>query len=193
MATVYIVRHGNTFDAGDTILRVGGHTDLPLSLSGEAQAAALGEALSKICFDRAIVSPLKRTQMTANAILSKQATQFAPELSRQLIEVDYGPDEGQPEDTVIARIGQDALRAWETDATVPLGWKVDPLALRQVWCEILADASKTELIVTSNGVARFVLDVAQHHGVERKLNTGAYGVLEGSGKHWRVTEWNIRP
>lgn len=193
MATVYIVRHGNTFDAEDTILRVGGPTDLPLSSSGQAQATALGDALSKIRFDRAIVSPLKRTLMTANAILSKQAAPLKPELTRHLIEVDYGPDEGQPEDTVIARVGQDALRAWETDATVPPGWKVDPFALRQVWREILAEASKTELIVTSNGVARFVLDVAQHQGVERKLKTGAYGILDGSGENWHVTAWNIRP
>ncbi|MEL6754250.1 MAG: histidine phosphatase family protein, partial [Pseudomonadota bacterium] len=42
MQTLYIVRHGNTFDTGDTVLRVGGRTDLPLSTSGEMQATALG-------------------------------------------------------------------------------------------------------------------------------------------------------
>ncbi|HAO37083.1 MAG TPA: histidine phosphatase family protein, partial [Hyphomonas sp.] len=38
MARLIIVRHGNTFDKGDTVTRVGGRTDLPLSASGLAQA-----------------------------------------------------------------------------------------------------------------------------------------------------------
>ena len=40
MSRVYIVRHGNTFDRGDVILRVGGRTDIPLSTSGIDQAKA---------------------------------------------------------------------------------------------------------------------------------------------------------
>jgi broad specificity phosphatase PhoE len=193
MATVYIVRHGNTFDKGDTVLRVGGATDLPLSTSGQAQAAALGEMFKDIAFDRAVVSPLKRTRMTADAILSRQACAPKPEFNDSLIEVDYGPDEGKPEDEVIARIGQDALDAWEADATVPQDWKVDPAALRQAWRDLLNDTKGTELIVTSNGIARFVLDEVVHDGAERKLKTGAYGVLEGSGDVWRVIRWNVRP
>ncbi|MFZ4686424.1 MAG: histidine phosphatase family protein [Hyphomonadaceae bacterium] len=35
---IFIVRHGNTFDKGDVVTRVGGRTDLPLSTSGSAQA-----------------------------------------------------------------------------------------------------------------------------------------------------------
>lgn len=193
MATVYIVRHGNTFDKGDVVLRVGGPTDLPLSTSGQAQARALGEAFTEVTFDRAVVSPLKRTRMTADAILALQTSAPDPEFADALIEVDYGPDEGQPEEAVIARIGEHALHAWETDATVPPNWKVDPIALRQAWRDLLADTKGCELIVTSNGIARFVLDVAAHDGAERKLKTGAYGVLEGEGDKWRVVRWNVRP
>ena len=38
---VYIVRHGNTFDKGDVVTRVGARTDLPLSSSGQTQAEQL--------------------------------------------------------------------------------------------------------------------------------------------------------
>lgn len=193
MATVYIVRHGNTFDPGDIVRRVGGATDLPLSSSGQTQAHALAEALADIPFDRAVVSPLKRTRMTADAILARQTRDLTPEFSDTLIEVNYGPDEGLPEADVITRIGQDALDAWEGDAIVPQGWDVNPASLRQAWRKLLTDATGCELIVTSNGVARFVLDVADHKGVPRKLKTGAYGILDGQGDDWRVVAWNIRP
>lgn len=193
MAIVYVVRHGNTFDKGDTVLRVGGGTDLPLSSSGQAQAAALGDAFSAIQFDSAIVSPLKRTRMTAEAILSVQAKRPPTEFSDDLIEVDYGPDEGKPEDAVIARIGQSALDSWEADAIVPSGWKVDPVAMQQAWRALLINLTGTVVIVTSNGVARFLLDVATHDGVDRKLKTGAYGRLEGAGDAWTIAQWNVRP
>ena len=193
MAIVYIVRHGNTFDAGDIIRRVGRGTDLPLSQSGQAQAAALGQALADVAFDKALVSPLLRTRMTADAILSTQTVPPKPHYDDRLIEIDYGPDEGAPETDVIQRLGSDAIEAWDKDAIVPSGWQVDPDALTSAWRDLLGAATGTVLIVTSNGVARFVLDVAAHDGVARKLKTGAYGRLEGEGEDWRVRDWNIRP
>ena len=38
-----IARHGNTFDKGDVCVRCGLHTDLPLSVSGNAQAVLMGK------------------------------------------------------------------------------------------------------------------------------------------------------
>jgi probable phosphoglycerate mutase len=191
--TLYIVRHGNTFDPGETVLRVGGRTDLPLSRSGQAQAQALGQHLSGVRFDRARVSPLRRTRMTADAILGAHPSPPKIEPTESLIEIDYGPDEGQPETDVIKRLGQDALTAWDQHATVPKDWHVDPDRIRVGWRAILDSANGTELIVTSNGVARFLLDLAAHDGVDRKLKTGAYGVLERRGGDWQITTWNVRP
>ncbi len=193
MARLYVVRHGNTFDHGDIVRRVGGRTDLPLSQSGQVQARALAKAFSSIRFDRALVSPLRRTRMTADAILDAQTQPPKAELTESLIEIDYGPDEGEAEDKVVARIGEDALRAWDRDAIVPDGWIIDPQAVRNGWRTLLQDLKGTVLIVTSNGVARFLLDIADHDGVDRKLKTGAYGVLEGENETWRITDWNVRP
>ena len=187
MRRAIVLRHGNTFDAGDVIRRVGRGTDLPLSRSGEAQAKALARHFSDWTFDAVISSPLLRTRQTAEAI--SRPIQF----DDRLLEIDYGPDEGKPEDEVIARIGEDALKAWDERAVPPSGWAVDPERIRSDWRDILSDLSGTTLIVTSNGIARFLLDIAEHDGVDRKLKSGAYGCLEDDGSGWVITGWNIRP
>src|SRR5262245_19245731 len=101
-ARVFIVRHGNTFDKGDVVLRVGGRTDLPLSVSGRAQVEKLAQhfAGEGIRFASARSGPLKRTRETAAAILAARAA--APQLTTDLFlrEIDYGPDEGRPETDV---------------------------------------------------------------------------------------------
>jgi len=195
-ARLYIVRHGNTFDKGDVVTRVGGRTDLPLSTSGKAQARALGEHLKDVRFATARSGPLKRTRETAAAILSAQAV--APELTTELFlrEIDYGPDENRPEDEVVARIGKAALEAWERDSIPPPGWRVDPAALVGNWQELFSDLAEEEgahLIVTSNGIARFALAAAGEARTDAKLGTGAYGIVEISGGEAIVPAWNVRP
>jgi broad specificity phosphatase PhoE len=187
MRRVIIVRHGNTFDAGDVIRRVGRGTDLPLSLSGQAQAKALSVHFTDTAFDRVISSPLKRTLETASAITAQI------EFDDRLLEIDYGPDEGKPEDEVVARLGASVIERWDTDATPPPDWAVDPSQIRSDWADILNESVGTTLVVTSNGIARFALDVATHDGAERKLKTGAYGIIEEREDGWHVTAWNVRP
>ena len=189
---VYIVRHGNTFDKGDTILRVGGKTDLPLSSSGVTQANRLSTALENVEFGKAFSSDLKRTRQTADAILRGQ--DYA--LAKFLTEVDYGPDEGCPETDVVARIGAQALKKWDSEAIPPQGWKVDVDGLRTAWQAFLAscDANSNTLVVTSNGVARFLLDVVvSDKSVPLKLRTGAYGIVELGPVGPVLTGWDIRP
>ena len=191
-----IVRHGNTFDKGDVVTRVGGRTDLPLSVSGLAQAEALARHFASHVFATARSGPLKRTRETAAAILAAQAN--PPELLTDLFlrEIDYGPDENRPEEDVIARIGKPALEAWERDFIPPPGWRVDPAALIGNWQETFAelrDQAGDHLIVTSNGIARFALSAAGATGLEGKLATAAWGVIALEGEEARVTEWNVRP
>ncbi len=189
---VYIVRHGNTFDKGDTILRVGGKTDLPLSVSGTEQAEQLAQAFEGIEFRAAYSSDLKRTRQTAEAILGGRP--YA--LAKFLTEVDYGPDEGRPEADVVARLGADALKRWESKAIVPQGWKVDVDDLRTAWQAFLAqcDLHANTLVVTSNGVARFLLDVVGgEKTVPLKLRTGSFGVVDLGAGGPVLTGWDIRP
>ncbi len=190
---IYIVRHGNTFDPGDTVLRAGARTDLPLSQSGQAQAAALSRAFKEQTFDRVFASPLKRTQETARAIVEAARIETADFLT----EIDYGPDEGRPESEVVARLGQAALNRWNTAAIPPADWDVDPNQIRQDWIEFFARCDRTAntLVVTSNGVARFILDVVAGVGqdVPRKLRTGSYGVIALNPTGPKLNAWNVRP
>ena len=195
-ARLIIVRHGNTFDKGDVVTRVGGRTDLPLSSSGRVQAQALAHHFASHTFATARSGPLKRTRETAAAILAAQTN--PPELTTDLFlrEIDYGPDENRPEDEVIARIGKPALEAWERDFTPPPGWRVDPAALIGNWQETFAelrDQPGDHLIVTSNGIARFALTAANAAGHDGKLATGAWGVIVLEGEGVRVVDWNLRP
>jgi probable phosphoglycerate mutase len=197
-ATLYIVRHGNTFEKGDVVTRVGGRTDLKLSPSGEAQAQVLARhfAESGVAFASARTGPLKRTRRTAEIILSAQAV--APELTVDLFlrEIDYGPDENRPEAEVVARIGQPALEAWERDSLPPPGWRVDPAAVIGNWQQTVSELGKVEgahLIVTSNGIARFALQAAGATRADAKLATGAYGIIEVGNGAEAVRDWNIRP
>lgn len=196
MARLIIVRHGNTFEKGDVVTRVGGRTDLPLSPSGQAQAEALAQHFAAAPFATARSGPLKRTRATAAAILAAQVS--PPELLTELFlrEIDYGPDENRSEADVIARIGAAALEAWERRSLPPPGWRVDPQALIGNWQELFADLrgeAGDHLVVTSNGIARFALVAA---GVERddaKLVTGAYGIVDLEGEAASVRAWNVRP
>lgn len=204
MTTLYVVRHGNTFDKGDTITRVGARTDLPLSVSGAAQAEALAthfESLAPQGFHAAYCSPLLRTRQTAEAILSAQTSGREFETLEFLREVDYGPDENRPEDEVIARIGEEALRAWDEHAVPPPGWEIEPEQLKAAWRDLFVELGKTSadrpvLIVTSNGIARFLLDAVTAYAAEPasiKLKTGAYGTVRISDEMVTLINWNVRP
>ncbi|WP_068314802.1 histidine phosphatase family protein [Polycladidibacter hongkongensis] len=202
MTRIVVARHGNTFDKGDVVTRVGGRTDLPLSVSGKAQAAALAEHCQRqgLRFNRAFCSPLQRTKQTARAVLELQGDDVELKVLPFLVEVDYGPDENKPEAEVVARIGEAALKAWEEQAVPPPGWHIDPPAVIGRWQEFFAKAVKSYagedvLLVTSNGIARFALQAAGlAEGVDLKLKTGAYGVFElQSGGEISLTSWNLRP
>lgn len=199
MARLYIVRHGNTFDKGDTVTRVGARTDLPLSASGREQAQRLAGQFSGIRFNAALCSPLMRTRQTARAILSQRTDNPALLIAPFLTEIDYGPDENQPEEVVAARLGL-ALEAWDRDAVPPPGWQVDVDAICSGWRALLARAAAlpedaAALAVTSNGIARFLPDLVDKapDGLDRKLKTGAWGEVAVSSSGSEILSWNLRP
>ncbi len=204
MTDVFIVRHGNTFDKGDIITRVGARTDLPLSISGKAQAEGLAQHFVDTVhcgFQKTYCSPLARTRQTAEKILS--VFKEAPEIETLefLREVDYGPDENQPEDAVITRLGEDALRAWDEEAIPPSGWDIDPERLKHEWRALFSDIASNDvegpiLIVTSNGIARFALDAMTEFAMKPdsiKLKTGAYGQVKITNQTIKLLSWNVRP
>jgi 2,3-bisphosphoglycerate-dependent phosphoglycerate mutase len=203
--TLIIARHGNTFGPNDTPTRVGAHTDLPLVEKGFEQARAIGRYLNdnRLIPDVVYTSKLQRTIQTAEAAI-KASTISNPIFGLDIFnEIDYGPDENKPEADVIARIGANAIAAWDKDAIVPDGWVVDPDEITQNWIafadQICAhNDNETVLVVTSNGIARFAPHITEdfdgfckNHDI--KLSTGAFGILVHEDDAWHVKDWNIKP
>ncbi len=194
MTRIVICRHGNTFDKGDVVTRVGARTDLPLSTSGREQAQKLADELSGFSFTKAYCSPLIRTRQTTVAIIN-------PETSLQILdfltEIDYGIDENKPEAEVVARLGQDLLDLWDLEAIPPKGWEVDPEALIMSWIAFFdehRDDDSDILVVTSNGIARFALDAIEgtDTSIPRKLRTAAFGQVELSSEKTELLYWDKR-
>ncbi len=205
MTTLIIARHGNTFGPDDTATRVGAHTDLPLVEKGEAQGRAIGKYLAenRLIPDVVYASELQRTQKTAELAIKESGVSNPVYTLDIFNEIDYGPDENQTEDTVIARIGEQAIKDWDEHAKVPDGWKVDPDQIIENWKkfadQICAfDDNETVLVVTSNGIARFAPHItgdfdgfAANHKI--KLSTGAMAIFKHENGQWRIEEWNIKP
>ena len=180
-----VVRHGNTFNSGDVILRVGSATDIPLTEKGVAQGNAVGRDLAAagIKVDAIFAAPLLRTKRSAEEIASYYDN-MPVVVEKFLTELDYGMDDGQPEDDIVLRLGivesngeitaqtsldelrekgKAALKKWDSEAVLPRAWAhLAPRAkqLEKDWAEfgrLVASefSGKTVVAVTSNGIARF--------------------------------------
>lgn len=206
MTDIYIIRHGNTFEAGEAPRRVGARTDIPLTVKGHEQAKALGEHFKAkgIQFSNVYSSPLIRAQQTAEGLRPVMAESVSLQKLEVLNEIDHGPDENLTEDKVIARIGEEAIRDWDEKAIPPKDWHVDSDKRLATWRQIFThhlghDLGVSEAYVTSNGAARFALLALRDmkFGLPElstlKLKTGAYGHirLDGEGAHF--IDWNVRP
>ncbi|TXC69875.1 histidine phosphatase family protein [Sphingomonas ginsenosidivorax] len=191
MCRIIIARHGNTFEPDEPPRRIGARTDLPLVASGRAQATALGAHFRTrgLVFERCLTSPLLRTRLTAALVLDGAPCPVTA--ADWLVEIDHGPDEGRTEDEVRARVGAEALAAWERDATPPVDWRVDAVQRRAAWAMWFGDAAEmggTVLVVTSNGAARFAAPGAG------RLRTGSYGeVAISADAPPRIVAWDVRP
>lgn len=214
MTTLIIARHGNTFDPGETPTRVGVRTDLPLVESGREQARALGRYLREhdLRPDAAYCSALRRTRETAEIALREAGIRLPVYALDIFNEIDYGPDENKTEAEVIARIGKDAIDAWDKNAIVPDGWLATPEEIIRNWQDFAAhiakkddtqsghplDIHETVLVVTSNGIARFAPHIAgdyeafcREHPI--KLSTGALGIVNITENKGKIIVWNVKP
>ena len=204
MTRLIIARHGNTFGPDDIPTRVGKHTDLPLVESGREQARRIGAYLQaeRLIPDVVYASNLQRTQETARIAIKESGVSNPVFTLDMFDEIDYGPDEDKVEADVIARIGADAIAAWDESAVVPEGWGVDPDQIIRNWQDFgeqirAHDDNETVLVVTSNGVARFAPylmgDFDGFRGeYEIKLATGALGVFVFENGGWVVKEWGLK-
>lgn len=195
---IFIIRHGNTFDSSADARRIGAATDIPLVESGRVQADRLGGWFAERSLPIRCIhsSPLQRARETAMRIAAATGHAFTGTLP-WLSEIDHGPDEGRPEAEVLDRIGARALADWDEQGIAPDGWIVDAPARLAAWRKWFArevEGEGADLLVTSNGAARFALLASGLPSASLKLRTGAVGELavESDGEV-RLIRWDERP
>ena len=91
MTRFFLVRHGET--EWNRLRKIQGVSDIPLNDTGRAQAAALGDILSRHRFDLIVSSPLSRALETARIVATKLGMPRPLEIP-DLIERNYGEAEG---------------------------------------------------------------------------------------------------
>jgi len=204
LTTLLVARHGTVFAPGETSTRIGVRTDLPLSETGVEQARILGWYLrkNKLIPAKIFTSTLLRAVQTAEEVKKVLELDIPIEALELFNEIDYGPDENQPEEKIRARLGDDVMRAWEEEGLPPRGWKVDPTGLRALWSDFGARVQrefpeKNILLITHSGIARFssVLtgDTYGLHTDELRLSSGGLGHFVYQGPQWECLGWNIKP
>ena len=150
-------------------------------------------------------SELQRAKQTAEQAQKIMGTHLPIHRLAIFNEIDYGPDENKTDEEVIARIGIEALKAWDAEGIAPSGWNVDPKNIIRDWHhfanqQLTEHQGKTILVVTSNGIARFApyltgdFDAfAAKHKI--KIATGALCIFEksNSSESWECINWNLKP
>jgi probable phosphoglycerate mutase len=222
MRHLIIVRHGNTFRPGETPTRVGARTDLPLV--EEERARKAGRLLRSLdCLpDRVFAAPLQRTMRTAELLLHELGLKLTVRPAPAFTEIDHGPDENQPEERVLLRLGRRCLersgitlfseeearrrgeqiiRLWDAEAIPPPGWRVDATALVAGWKAFAAGIGPGEkvLMVSSGGVIRFAPHLLPQ--ARRLLFSQRHGITAATGGvcifardagDWDCPHWNLR-
>jgi broad specificity phosphatase PhoE len=141
MLELWLVRHGET--VWNRERRIQGHSDVPLSDLGVAQAERLAARLAGRCFDAVYASDLQRAFQTAQVALPDQELR----LDARLREINLGRFEGKVWADIPAE-EQPLLLQWYRgpfDARVPEGESNDDLYARvQAW---LADLPKAGRVI----------------------------------------------
>jgi probable phosphoglycerate mutase len=131
MLTLVLTRHGLTARSLPE-QHLGQRIDIGLSEAGQAQAAALGQRLAGVAFERILASPLARARQTATIVRTTLPTRPDIEVDPRLAEMDYGRWEGLTYDQ-IEQEDAAARASWEDDpATIacPGGESGDQVAER---------------------------------------------------------------
>jgi len=205
MPQLILVRHGNTFESGETPTFVGGRTDMNLTAKGEAQ----GQAIAAMIHDKfmplesIVTGPLIRTRRFAEMIHAETGVPFS--VDQRLCEIDYGLWENKTTEDVIAQYGAACFEAWEFEGVWPatMGWSPDQATLNENIRSLLAQqheklratGSTNRVLVTSNGILRIVYRLVTGHRPDNaaKVKTGHYCVLSPTAEGWTIDAWNEKP
>lgn len=200
-------RHGNTFNSGDRVYRVGKRNDLPLTSIGEVQAEFLANQLIKkgIIPCAIYCGPLKRTVRYAQIVIEKMQLPLQLRIDERLNELDYGGWAGLT-DAEINEKYPDDLRLWVDESLWPAGSKWPETeasviaAVADFERELSAkyEGDEVVLVVSSAGKLKYFLRLlgdavqCQQKG-GTSVKTGNICKLSCSDKKCKIDLWNASP
>jgi ribonuclease H / adenosylcobalamin/alpha-ribazole phosphatase len=123
----HLLRHGRTEHTPER--RYSGRNDLPLSLTGRAEAEAAAVRAGELGIDAVVASPLRRARETAEIVAA--ALGLPVEVDDDLAELDFGDLEGLTLDEALAKHPL-ATRRFMADVTAaaPGGESVEQVSTR---------------------------------------------------------------
>tara|TARA_R110002110_G_scaffold124505_2_gene301856 strand:+ start:6948 stop:7625 length:678 start_codon:yes stop_codon:yes gene_type:complete len=211
--TLYLYRHGNTFDTGDKIVQVGLKSDLALTQRGEEQANLLGQYLQAHNITPSYIYSGSLQRQTKSLELLKT---YYPDTPAQthisaLDEIDYGLWEGLSSDEIKQQWPEQDL-SWQHQTkwqdNIFIGSQQDHTdklltffdTLRQNQAQ--ANTQSPQILISSNGIIRYFLYftekwdqlVSDHAMLELKVKTGHFcKVILDQNNKIHVEAWNIKP
>lgn len=186
MSRLLLARHGET--EWNALGRLQGHTDIPLSDVGRAQARALAGSVAAAGLAAVVTSDLLRARETGEIVAAALGL-GAPAIDPGLRERRFGEFEGLTRDECAAR-HPEAWRAWQARTGGPPGAEPREQAIARMaeaLARLAAGAERGPLLVVSHGgVMRLWLMTLLGEDVPLIPNTAVFG-LEHDGERFRVS------
>lgn len=198
-----LVRHGNTFETGAPVVRVGARSDLPLTAKGIEQARIFGSAAraAGLAVGPFIAGPLSRTRAFV-----EHAFGVRPRADDRLREIDYGSWEGLTDGEIATAAGAETLEAWNRRCSWPAGqgWSPDPETIERGAAGLIDELSAGDpafvpVLCSSQGILRYFAkrDAAWFAAALAKgglgVGTGNCCGMSVEGGHVHVAFWNAKP
>lgn len=195
MIRLFLVRHGNTFEADQVPTQVGAATDLPLTSTGRAQAQLLADHFKKINPVAIYSGSLKRQMETAEIIACGKKIINEPALT----EIDYGPWEGLTSEEILAK-WQNEYANWTKHSLWPenifKGSLQNHLLKITKWLHLLRQKyspGDSVIGITSNGLIRLFYSLVSENGMkpeDLKVKTGNFCELYLFPDSIKIKSWN---
>ncbi len=190
MIRLILMRHGNTFEDGQTPVQVGARTDLSLTDQGLRQAGQMVKYLERegISPEAIYAGKLKRQTQSAQIIAEYFGLKFkdAPALT----EIDYGLWEGLSSTEIISKWPKEYaewndLAKWQSH--IFQGTHEAHLKSVENWLSGLKKTyeGKTVVAITSNGLLRFFKN--------EKVKTGHFCEIHLMQDGLKICGWNQNP
>jgi 2,3-bisphosphoglycerate-dependent phosphoglycerate mutase len=185
-----LVRHGNTFETGETPVQIGARTDLHLSVRGKAQAEEVARYLiSRGISPKALYSGVLKRQRESAEIAASYFNLKVIETSA-LTEIDYGLWEGLSSEEISAKWPKE-YKEWAEEGKwqshIFQGSEESHRQKFDAWFDHLKNSHRDNTVVafTSNGLLRFLR--------KEKVKTGHICELLLYPSEVQICSWNRNP